>query len=90
MLWLFSDAQIVHIIRDGRDCVASMKEADWFRGHIDKGISSWVRGMAAAERVRNKDPHTTTAPSHRRRARPLHMTFADVPHIREIASPTES
>jgi hypothetical protein len=51
LLWLFPDAQIVHIIRDGRDCVASMKEADWYRGHIDKGISGWVRGMAAAERA---------------------------------------
>jgi sulfotransferase family protein len=49
--WMFPNAQIVHIIRDGRDCVASMKEADWFRGPIDKGISSWVRGMAAAERA---------------------------------------
>ncbi len=49
--WMFPDAQIVHIIRDGRDCVASMKEADWYRGHIDKGISAWVRGMAAAERA---------------------------------------
>lgn len=51
LLWMFPDAQIVHIVRDGRDCAASMKEAEWFRGHIDKAISQWVRGMAAAERA---------------------------------------
>jgi hypothetical protein len=28
-----------------------MKEAEWFKGHIDKAISQWVRGMAAADRA---------------------------------------
>lgn len=51
LLWMFPDAQIIHIVRDGRDCTASMKEADWFRGHIDKGIFQWVRSMSAAERA---------------------------------------
>jgi hypothetical protein len=52
IMWMFPDAQVIHIIRDGRDCVASMKEAGWYRDHLDKGISRWARGMAAAERAR--------------------------------------
>ncbi len=56
LMWMFPDAQIIHIIRDGRDCVASMKEADWFKGHIDKGISTWVRSMAVADRAARELP----------------------------------
>jgi len=51
IMWMFPNAQIVHIVRDGRDCIASMKEAAWYHGHIDKGISQWVRAMASAERA---------------------------------------
>src|SRR5215475_1669200 len=29
LLRMFPDAQVIHIIRDGRDCVASMREAPW-------------------------------------------------------------
>jgi hypothetical protein len=44
---LFPDAQIVHIVRDGRDCVASLKEAPWHRGGIHQAIATWNRGMDA-------------------------------------------
>jgi hypothetical protein len=42
---MFPDAQIIHIVRDGRDCVASMKEAAWYTDTIYKAVSSWTRGV---------------------------------------------
>jgi Sulfotransferase family len=54
LLWMFPDAQIIHIIRDGRDCVASMKEAPWHRGGVNHAISQWRRGMEAGWRARKK------------------------------------
>jgi LPS sulfotransferase NodH len=54
LLWLFPDAQIIHIIRDGRDCVASMKDQPWFKGGLNHAISQWVRGMEAGWRASKK------------------------------------
>lgn len=48
---LFPDAQIVHIVRDGRDCVASLKEAPWHKGGIYQAIAVWNRGMDDARRA---------------------------------------
>lgn len=48
---LFPDAQIVNIIRDGRDCVASLKEAPWHRGGVIKAVATWCRGMDEAARA---------------------------------------
>jgi hypothetical protein len=48
---LFPDAQVVHIIRDGRDCVASLKEAPWHRGGIPTAIAGWCRGMDEGARA---------------------------------------
>ena len=47
---MFPDAQIVHIVRDGRDCVASMKEAAWYKDTIYKAVSSWTRGVDEGHR----------------------------------------
>jgi hypothetical protein len=54
LLWMFPDAQIIHIIRDGRDCVASMKEQPWHRGGVNHAISQWRRGMEAGWRASKK------------------------------------
>ena len=52
---LFPDAQIVHIIRDGRDCVASLKEAPWHKGGVFQavatGAAAWTRAPRAARRL---------------------------------------
>jgi hypothetical protein len=56
LLWMFPDAQIIHIIRDGRDCVASMREQPWHKGGINHAISQWVRGMEAGWRAAKKLP----------------------------------
>ena len=51
LLRLFPDAQIVHIIRDGRDCVASLTETPWHKGGIYQAIAVWNRGMDEGRRA---------------------------------------
>ena len=41
MLRLFPDAQFVHLVRDGRDCVSSLKRMPWFKGTAEDGIAQW-------------------------------------------------
>ncbi len=54
---MFPDAQIVHIVRDGRDCVASLKEAAWYKDSIYKAVSSWTRGVDEGNRAAKRlDP----------------------------------
>jgi hypothetical protein len=48
VLRLFPDAQIVNIVRDGRDCVASLKEMPWHRAGIEESISIWARSVDGA------------------------------------------
>jgi hypothetical protein len=48
---LFPDAQIVHIVRDGRDCVASMRETPWHKGGVYEAIAVWAHGMDAGRRA---------------------------------------
>ncbi|GAB1689415.1 sulfotransferase family protein [Krasilnikovia sp. M28-CT-15] len=45
LLRLFPDAQVVHIVRDGRDCVASLKEMPWYRGDVYTAINRWARSI---------------------------------------------
>jgi hypothetical protein len=39
VLRLFPDAQIIHLVRDGRACVASLKQVHWYRGAADAAVS---------------------------------------------------
>jgi hypothetical protein len=45
LLRLFPDAQIVHLIRDGRDCVASLKEMPWYKGTVYSAVSGWAEAI---------------------------------------------
>ncbi|WP_433476791.1 sulfotransferase family protein [Spirillospora sp. CA-142024] len=55
LLRMFPDAQFVHLVRDGRDCVASLMEMPWFDGDVHHAISAWRetidRGRRLAERL---------------------------------------
>lgn len=42
---LFPDAQFVHIIRDGRDCVTSLTEMPWHRGGVNQAIAAWAQAI---------------------------------------------
>ncbi|MDP9405920.1 MAG: sulfotransferase [Actinomycetota bacterium] len=45
LLALFPDVQIVHIIRDGRDCVASLKQMPWWTYGTIASIYKWVHAI---------------------------------------------
>ncbi|GAA0387327.1 sulfotransferase [Acrocarpospora corrugata] len=47
ILAMFPDAQIVHLIRDGRDCVASLKEMPWFQGDVYEAVHRWAEAIDA-------------------------------------------
>lgn len=54
VLRLFPDAQIVNIVRDGRDCVASLKEMPWHKADIYHSISAWAQAVDHARRARRR------------------------------------
>jgi hypothetical protein len=55
LLRLFPEAQLVHMIRDGRDCVADLKNTSWWRMGVYHAIATWTQaidaGGAAAGRL---------------------------------------
>lgn len=48
---LFPTAQFVNIIRDGRDCVASLKEQEWYRPDSHGAAVAWARSVDLARRA---------------------------------------
>ena len=54
LLEMFPDAQFVHIIRDGRDCVASLKRMPWWKTGTIAAVSRWVQSMKMGERARSE------------------------------------
>ncbi len=48
---LFPDAQIIHIVRDGRDCVASLKRMPWWKTGSTAAITRWVQSMNMGQRA---------------------------------------
>jgi hypothetical protein len=54
LLRLFPDAQVVNIVRDGRDCIASLKEASWHNANIYESISRWAQAVDHARRWRRR------------------------------------
>jgi hypothetical protein len=51
---LFPDAQIIHIVRDGRDCVASLQEVPWHRQGIYHSIAAWAQAVDNARLARRR------------------------------------
>ncbi|NMO57384.1 sulfotransferase [Actinoplanes sp. TBRC 11911] len=56
VLRLFPDAQIINIVRDGRDCVASLKEAPWRPREFGELVDFWARSADATLRARRIYP----------------------------------
>ncbi|MFC5833052.1 sulfotransferase family protein [Nonomuraea insulae] len=52
LLRLFPDAQFVHLIRDGRDCVASLKEMPWYTLDSFHAVSTWAEAIDAGGRLK--------------------------------------
>ena len=59
LLRLFPDAQIVHLVRDGRDCVASLKGMPWFGHDSYVAIATWLEATASCRRAARSLPPGT-------------------------------
>ncbi|MHB9850296.1 sulfotransferase family protein [Streptomyces krungchingensis] len=47
LLRLFPDAQFVHLVRDGRDCVASLLGMPWWHRGFHEAVATWSQVMDA-------------------------------------------
>ncbi|GIG82371.1 sulfotransferase family protein [Planotetraspora kaengkrachanensis] len=56
---LFPDAQFVHIVRDGRDCVASLKEMPWYKPDSIGAMANWAEAIDFGRRHARKLPADT-------------------------------
>ncbi|MGA5300379.1 sulfotransferase family protein [Nucisporomicrobium flavum] len=56
ILRLFPDAQIINVIRDGRACVASLKEMTWHREDVPGTVAAWARAVDEAHRAARRLP----------------------------------
>lgn len=54
LLSLFPDAQLIHLIRDGRDCVASLKHMPWWSSGSIGAMQNWVAAMRVGARCRRR------------------------------------
>ncbi|MFF4242275.1 sulfotransferase family protein [Actinomadura geliboluensis] len=54
LLRMFPDAQFVHLVRDGRDCVASLLEMPWYDGDVHHAISLWRETIDQGRRLAHR------------------------------------
>jgi hypothetical protein len=57
---LFPDAKIVHVVRDPRDCVASLKRMPWWRTDSYHSVAAWGQSIDNTERAMRARPGTVT------------------------------
>jgi hypothetical protein len=53
---VFPDAQLVHIIRDPRDCVASLKHMPWWKQGSYHSVLAWMRSIDLTARAARRWP----------------------------------
>jgi hypothetical protein len=53
---LFPDAQIVHVVRDPRDCVASLKRMPWWNRPVYHSVSAWAQSLDYTDEAMRKWP----------------------------------
>jgi Sulfotransferase family len=54
MLELFPSAYFIHVVRDPRACVASLRKLGWYDGHIAPMTELWERSLHGVEACRRK------------------------------------
>jgi hypothetical protein len=57
---LFPDAQIVHVVRDPRDCVASLKRMKWWKLDSYHAVSAWAQSIDHTDAARRRWPGVVT------------------------------
>jgi hypothetical protein len=57
---LFPDAQIVHVVRDPRDCAASLSEMPWWKRPIYHSLSAWAQAVDYTDEAMRKWPGAVT------------------------------
>ena len=55
---LFPDAHLVHVVRDPRDCVASLKRVPWWRHGVPHSVSAWAQSVDYVEDAARRWPVT--------------------------------
>ena len=53
---LFPDAQVVHLVRDPRDCVASLRRMRWWRQGSIGALATWAHAVDCARRAERRLP----------------------------------
>ncbi|MGH3096748.1 MAG: sulfotransferase, partial [Streptosporangiales bacterium] len=53
---LFPDAQYIHLVRDGRDCVASLKQMWWWQKSTHESVRAWMRATENVAAARQRMP----------------------------------
>jgi hypothetical protein len=56
LMRLFPDAQVVHLIRDPRACVASMLGVKWWRGGFQSALTTWALSDRELRRFGERAP----------------------------------
>ena len=56
ILRMFPDAQIIHLVRDGRACVASLKQVDWYSNSARTAMTAWSLAEARLTRLGRRLP----------------------------------
>lgn len=52
LLQLFPDAHLIHVLRDGRDCIASLKRQSWSKRSTPDSIGVWNRAVDYGNKAR--------------------------------------
>jgi hypothetical protein len=56
LLRMFPDVQIVNLIRDGRDCVASLISMPWFKQDFNAAICTWIEAIDSGRQAARRLP----------------------------------
>jgi hypothetical protein len=79
ILRLFPDAQILHLVRDPRDCVASLKRVSWWKQSVYHSISAWAQSIDNTDEALRRWPDAVTRVSYEQ------LVADPEPHLRELA-----
>lgn len=56
LLRMFPDALFIQLVRDGRDCVASLKKMPWWRRNVYQSVAEWNLAVDNARRSARRLP----------------------------------